>query len=243
MTIRTMCGLVTITLVSSGCAAGPHAGDDRPPRDRGRFERVFISPMGEPFRETVGSITPERAWFRGADIDHDGRISRAEFVADGQRFFGLLDVNKDGEIDPAEIDRYENEIAPEIRVRGGVGAGPAVRPGGGGGRRPGGGGGGGRGGFGGGGGRRGGGGGSGAGGQAQPAATHQRQGAARYGYLDLPEPVVSADRNLNRGVDRQEFAAAAEERFAALDRNGDGYLTPGELPKLNGGGGNPPARR
>ena len=33
------------------------------------------------------------------------------------------------------------------------------------------------------------------------------QGGGRYGLLDLPEPVVSADADFNRGVSRAEFQA------------------------------------
>ena len=59
-----------------------------------------------------------------------------------------------------------------------------------------------------------------------------RLGAGRYGYLAAPEPVASADSNLDRGVTKAEFAQAAHVRFKALDLNGDGTITRGELPKL-----------
>ncbi|AQR74012.1 hypothetical protein BXU08_10450 [Sphingomonas sp. LM7] len=67
-----------------------------------------------------------------------------------------------------------------------------------------------------------------------------KQGAARFGYLDYPEPVTVADRNLNRGVDPDEFAKAASARFAMLDANHDGRIERSELPKLRGLGGRPP---
>jgi hypothetical protein len=59
------------------------------------------------------------------------------------------------------------------------------------------------------------------------------QGAARFSYFDYPEPVIVADRNFNRGVDATEFRKAAEERFALLDKNGDGKLEKGELPRID----------
>lgn len=197
-------------------AAAPAVARDRPPIAPGEGRgRLFVSPMGEPFRAAHG---PERLWFDGADTDHDGRIARAEFVADAARFFAVLDVNHDGEIDPSEIDRYETELAPEIRVR--ERAEPrdgemASRSGGG---------------------RGGEGMGSqgmhfGNGGETKPKVA-VREGASRFGYLDLPEPVVAADRNGNRGIDRAEFAHAADQRFATLDRNHDGAITRGELPRL-----------
>jgi hypothetical protein len=57
----------------------------------------------------------------------------------------------------------------------------------------------------------------------------RHQGAGRFGLLDLPEPVVSADSNFNRGVSVSEFTQAARQRFLALDLDHRGYLT---LPAL-----------
>lgn len=200
---------------------------------------LFISPMGEPFRGTREGPAPQDAWFDGADANHDGTLSEDEMIADAARFFAALDQRKDGEIDPDDIERYETVLAPEIRVRGMEGA----RPGG---RGPGG-----RGG-----GRRGGppGGGGGPGGEGRGGgdgdsprsggdrSAGMKQGAARFGYLDYPEPVTVADRNLNRGVDPAEFAKAASARFAMLDANHDGKIEKGELPKLSRGFGNRPPR-
>ena len=53
----------------------------------------------------------------------------------------------------------------------------------------------------------------------------KHQGAGRFGLLDLPEPVVSADANFNRGVSLAEFRSAAVQRFMALDLDHHGYLT------------------
>lgn len=260
---------LALVLALGGCAGDQgrgHGGHrpEGPPRPR---ERVFLSPMGEPFRAAAEAADPERAWFDGADADHDGQVTLAEFQADAARFFATLDVGRDGEIDPADIDRYETIVAPEVRSgSGGMGG----ARGGGGGQRGGGrsrgggmgrGGGGGGGGMGGGGGRRGGGGGD---SSSAPQATEPvRQGAGRYGYLDIPEPVTAADANMNRGIDANEFAAAAATRFKLLDRNGDGVLRWEELPHVraraggmhrpgggggygggrSGGGGRPPADR
>jgi Ca2+-binding EF-hand superfamily protein len=51
------------------------------------------------------------------------------------------------------------------------------------------------------------------------------RGAARFGLLDLPEPVASADADFNRGVSLNEFRQAAAKRFAALDLDQRGRLT------------------
>lgn len=221
--------LTGLILATAGCAGG---GERHHPNFHGRAPgghgpgmaggggsprmRVFISPMGEPFRS---ADAPQDLWFAGADTDHDGALSHAEFTADERRFFAVLDREHDGEIDPGDIEVYENEIAPEIRTGSGIGGG--MRRGG---RR------------GGGGGHRHGGGSYGGGGEA-PSGRAQapapgREGAARYGYLDFPEPVTVADRNFNRGVDAMEFDRAADDRFALLDTNHDGKIEKSELPRI-----------
>lgn len=208
--------------------AGKLPDDDKPaaPQERPRG-RLFISPMGEPFR----GPDPVGMWFDGADANHDGVVTLAEFTADADRFFLRLDRGHDGEIDPDDIDYYETVLAPEIRT-GGEGGMAAGRPSGGG-RRGGGGGrhgGGGRGG-----GRMGGGGGEGqsSGGDSQPRYSDVKRGAARFSFFDYPEPVTVADTNFNRGVDPKEFRDAAADRFAMLDTKHDGKLTRAELPKLS----------
>jgi len=221
---------------------GPPPGEwrpDGPPPGARPRGPLFISPMGEPFRGTPGGAAPQDAWFDGADADHDGALSENEMIADAARFFAALDQRKDGEIDPDDIERYETVLAPEIRTSGfggGAGGGGGGRGRGGGGRRggpP-------DGGPGGGDGPRGAGGdGDGPRGGAD-RNVRMKQGAARFGYLDYPEPVTVADRNLNRGVDPAEFAKAASSRFAMLDTNHDGKIEKSELPKLRGFGGRPP---
>lgn len=162
--------------------------------------------MGEPFRPETRDENGLALWFAQADRDHDGKLTLVEMQADADRFFAALDVNHDGEIDPDEIERYETEVAPEIS--GGPhftfspdagGAGP------GGGRHH--------------------GDGDRGGGHFRPRDMDPHQGAARYGLLDLPEPVTAADTNFNRGVSLEEFRQAAGQRFLALDLDHHGYLT------------------
>jgi Ca2+-binding EF-hand superfamily protein len=197
--------------------------------------------MGEPFRPRDRGDDGLADWFAQADRNHDGRLTLDEMQSDADRFFAFLDVNHDGEIDPDDITRYEEVIAPEIRSSGGFARDLAAAPeaGDGGGR-------GGRGGYGGGGHRGGGGGGrpgggggeGGGGGGGHRGGFHARggddshQGAARFGLLDLPEPVTSADTNFNRGVSLEEFRQAAAQRFQALDLDHRGLLTLPELEKI-----------
>lgn len=191
---------------------------------------VFLSPMGEPFRSEDANADVVGTWFAQADRNHDGAITLDEMQADASRFFDTLDTNHDGEIDPAELTRYETEVAPEVQVgaqmgerrgggRGGGGGWGGGRRGGGGGR---------------GGGRRGGGGEGSEGSRGGQSGQFEEglEGAGRFSFLNIPEPVISADTDFNRGVSRAEFLAAAGKRFTMLDANHDGRITRDELPPL-----------
>jgi hypothetical protein len=178
----------------------------------------FISPMGEPFRARSVTDDTLARWFAEADRNHDGVLTADEMVADGERFFATLDTNHDGQLDPDEIANYEYEIAPDIQVM------SKTR------RLP---------------------------GQAAPAAVksdpdneHDRkrerkrrdredaaslgfggalQGAARYGLLNMPEPVAAADTDFNRAVTLEEFRAAAVARFQLLDKPHAGRISLAQL--------------
>jgi Ca2+-binding EF-hand superfamily protein len=164
--------------------------------------RLFISPMGEPFR---AESNPQDIWFNNADTNHDGALSEAEFKADAMRFFAILDRKHDGEIDPDDIDHYETVLVPEIRVESSYlntaeSNGSATE--------------------------------ANASDETPHIPYPDRQGAARFSYFDYPEPVIIADTNLNRGVDAREWQKAASDRFAMLDTNHDGVIKQDELPKL-----------
>jgi EF hand domain-containing protein len=177
---------------------------------------LFISPMGEPFRGGAPADGLAR-WFAGVDADGDVALIPAELARDAARFFATLDSDGDGELGPTEISRYEREIAPEIQLGTGGPTTPRMRrmmrrqsedSGGGsiGGRR------------------------------FEAGTRRERglglQGAGRFGLLNIPEPVMDADADLNRGVSRREFAAAANRRFPLLDTNRDGRLDRAELTAL-----------
>ena len=58
------------------------------------------------------------------------------------------------------------------------------------------------------------------------------EGAGRFSFLKIPHPVMAADGDMNRGVSGAEFAQAAAERFALLDKDRDGRIVRAELPPL-----------
>lgn len=156
--------------------------------------QLFLSPMGEPFHAGANAPYPSALWFAQADADHDGRLTRAEMLADADRFFARLDTNHDGEIIPTENRHYEDAVAPEIRSQVGREDDPMDFP------------------------------------KAATAKRDKRaivmpEGAGRWSSLPIPQPVISADSDMNRGISRAEFRAAAEERFTRLDPTGKGYLT------------------
>jgi Ca2+-binding EF-hand superfamily protein len=175
----------------------------------------FISPMGEPFRPRTANDDTLARWFNQADRNHDGQLTPQEMKADADRFFTTLDTDGDGLIGPEELIHYEWELAPDVQLS------ARLR------RQP---------------------------GEAAPARTTEGgeelakdrrygraegepdsmaglQGAARYGLLNMPEPVAAADADFNRAITRAEFEQAALERFQLLGRENRGALT---LPSLEG---------
>ncbi|MGZ6017359.1 MAG: hypothetical protein ACXWKO_01710 [Phenylobacterium sp.] len=201
------------------------------------FTQLFISPCGEPYRARAGEPYPSALWFKQADLNHDGVIDKAEFRADHAGFFDALDGNENGYLYGSEVTFYETRVVPDIlgpdavglnaprRLPGHAGAqlylaqlsgpGPLQRPEGGhpgdpdviGPRGP----------------------------SPDLGATRPQRrrmvGAAAYGFFGEAEPLTAADTNLDGRVSKAEFMAAADRRFAILDKRHDGKLTLDELPK------------
>ena len=234
MTPRTLGLTAALALTLSACASGPPDGPgggpgggprrgpppgENGPGPRGGGQQLFISPAGEPFRAAPDAPYPVAAWFAGADANHDGALTRDEFVADALRFFAVVDADKDGVIDGFEVSLYEQRIAPEIIGgqapsirRGPMGQGP-----GGGDGPPGGG--------------RGGGGPPGGGKGRGGMGGNALQGASLYGLIAEPQPVMGADADFNRRITKDEATKAAITRFKLLDTDKDGLLRLETLPK------------
>lgn len=222
-------GLVAMTCA---CASDPRPGPEAVAAPMG--PQVFISPFGEPYRSQPGEPYPVAAWFATVDLDSDGKITPAEFTADGQRFFTALDANQDGVIGQAEIVAYEAMAARLFEGMGRPGPGRGGPGGRGGMGGPGGGMGGGRG------GRPGGGGQDGDGPRSGPrGGVVETSMLAMAGLLNVPEPVKAADVDVNQRITPQEWAQAGDRWFRLLDADKNGVLTLAELPQtaLQRGGG------
>jgi EF hand len=202
-------------------AAAADVPDTSPVVVTGHAWAPFISPMGEPFRAHSPTDDTLADWFAKADRNHDGYLTVDEMQADAERFYSALDADHNGEIDPDELANYEYEIAPDVQVMSKTRLAPgAIAP------RP----------------------------VHEDAdasrSEHRRkrrrdeddfsslamgdgfQGAARYGLLNIPEPVAAADTNFDRGISLAEFKEAAIARFALLDRGHSGRLSLQQLEAL-----------
>src|SRR5262245_36419223 len=101
-----MRGLVAALMIAALAAGGAAWAQARGP--------LFVSPMGEPFRTGPDGAAPIQVWFAAADADHDGKLSRAEFIADAQRFFAVVDANHDGAATSVESTALYRQQASEI---------------------------------------------------------------------------------------------------------------------------------
>eukprot|EP01030_Chromulinospumella_sphaerica_P016150 gene16150-15961_t len=179
--------------------------------------QIFVSPAGEPFRAPLDQPYPVDQWFRQADANTDGAITRDELVADSLAFFDKIDANKDGAVDGWENGDYEKKVAPEIMSRAAM---AVARPREG--NRP-------------------------KGGRYRPTlspydrpksgmdsgrevADQGRIGAGLYGLVNEVQPVMGQDSDFNRRISKAEATAAAKDRFAILDKDKDGRLTLATLP-------------
>lgn len=209
--------------VLAGCAGAPMepGGPFGGPGERlPAPPALFISPFGEAFRAAPGEPWPVADWFIGADADLDGAIVFNEFAADGRRWFAQLDADRDGRLGQSELWTYEAGLRElgggmggpggERREPGGpmgatLGVTLGVAPQTGGGSNI----------------RRGGG----------PRGPRGYGTVAEAGFFNLPQPVKSADVNVDQRVTAEEWTAATQRWFQALDTDRDGRLTLAGLPR------------
>ncbi len=196
--------LVLLPALLLASAAAPLPSESPAPR---RYGHLFISPMGEPFWGSAPGDDALADWFRQADVSHDGVLTVDELARDADRFFGTLDRDHDGEIDPDEVDHYELVVAPAVQgepmsmrevPHTGEDAGAGIDS-------------------------------NDADMGISGGGADGPQGAGGFSLLNIPEPVTGADANIDRSVSRDEFRRAAVERFQLLDASHSGRLTLAEL--------------
>ena len=163
---------------------------------------MLYSPNGEPLNGgPLGRPTCQEAlsgWFDEVDLNHDGVISRAEFMADARTQLNHMDIDQNGYLVSEELERYRLPYRQQEPVRAVAASDQSSDAGqAGGSRRHG----------------RGLGGGYSSGGSGLPGAT------------DEADPVMSADTNNDFRVTPAEFMAQAAVKFAALGQAHAGRLT------------------
>ena len=194
--------LLALIASATGLAAQPGWAKDN----------AYMSLMGEMFRTNDAKQAPFDQWFKLADQDGDGGISRLEFRGDAEAFFATLDSNGDKVIDGDEMAEYELMAPGKTRAAGGgaqkassgrptpKSSAPVEK------------------------------------GQVAlvttgdaPSASRIHPGDSRINFSEVPQPVAMADLNIDRRVTLDEFVKTAGKRFTNYDVDQDGRLTRKEL--------------
>lgn len=105
MQFRVMCRVTTsvfLVLALASCGGGD--------KNRPGIRYSAVSPLGEPLSAPTADAeayrTTMRDWFARTDANRDGKLSRAEFMAETARVFPLYDLNHDGYITSFELTQY-----------------------------------------------------------------------------------------------------------------------------------------
>lgn len=184
--------LLALSVPAFAQPAPPPEGSPKP-----GLSQIFFSPSGEVFRAKTPAPYPVADWFKQADTDSDGKLTRAEFVADAKRYFAVIDKDENGVISSPENTRYEEELALEILSRVPmITQPPKSRT-------------------------------TDAEGKPLSNQPYQRQitGAAQFSLINEPQPVRGADANFDFKITAAEWEAASLARFRLLDKDADGALT------------------
>ena len=200
--------LLAPLLPASAAFAAPkpkRPDDDDDDSTRG-IPNMFISPCGEPFRAADGAPYPVVDWFKQADANGDGALSRYEITVYEHKWVpeilgGTVGVGFNDAAPRLWLAQYSGGPGPGGAL-GGVNA--SINPQG---DKP----------------------------MATPKAPEGLNetgvGASPYSFFDEPEPIMTADLNVNGLILRDNFLKVADMHFDSLDPDGRGYLTLKTLPQ------------
>jgi len=179
--------------------------------DRPHLPRPVFSPNGEPL---VGSGWPAHCddamdvWFDRIDSNHDGKLTLAEMEADAVRQFNVMDLRHDGKVSAAEVATYRERVMGTKYASFStpeIAMKPRARE-------------------------------SdeprfpGEGGREDESMP--RPDASGVMPADRPDPVMSADTDLDGSVTLDEFKTYVHQNFADLDRSHAGYIEKSDLHRL-----------
>jgi Ca2+-binding EF-hand superfamily protein len=117
--------LLLAALATTGLAAC--SGHGRPGPEGGakgdasrQVPTLMFSPNGEPLNGgSLGQPSCELAmnyWLDRADADHDGRLSREEFLADARAQFAKMDLDRQGFLTSEELGRFRQPFRQGTRT-------------------------------------------------------------------------------------------------------------------------------
>jgi hypothetical protein len=187
-----------------------------------------FSPNGEPL---LPPQWPEKcedaldAWFDRLDTGHTDGLTHAQLLADAEKQYKLMDLRHDGKVTAEELSKYRLSImgghylsvsTPDERSFFGLG-GDDDRPGS----------------------RLGGIFGNGSPDEDNPRHKRGENNRSVDAYAamvtDQPDPVMTADTDLDGSVTWDEFRALVAQNFAEFDKDHKGVVTKSEVKKMCGG--------
>ena len=101
--MRSLPFALAATALLAACAGAPDRSDHGQPPEGGPASlSVVNSPNGEILGRAV-CADALAAWFVRTDANHDGKVSKDEFMADSRAQFARMDTDGDSFVTPAEI--------------------------------------------------------------------------------------------------------------------------------------------